>query len=246
MRHKLFLVLTILFAPAIFTASLQAGAFALDMAVVEFGSRLETHSDADSPDDYVYNYVTATKHLEGNLAANLFYLYAANLETNASGGWAAGVNLVKALGGKSFALFGYTHTADDKQSRRAFKIDRDRLRLALHRKLRESSHGGKLFALASFNTQTDWAESQTIDAGVSYSHPLTTHWTSDSFFKYTYALGGIDLHVYNQWQFKFSFKANKTTTWDVTYLFVDKTFSALNVQPDNDNVLQFGIVRRCK
>jgi len=216
--------------------------------ILQFGSRLETHSDADSPDDYIYNSLSLTKHLEDKVIANVFYVNKFNLETNNSGGHSAGINLISTLCPRSFGLLNYTYTLNEADSTRAFRVDRDRFRAGYFRKLHQSRGGTRVTASFVFNTQTDLSESRTLDAGLAWHRPFTPHWASDTEYKYTRSFGAVDGHVFNQWGLKLTFKASKRTDYDLGYLFVDKVFDVpgSNLEPYDDNILRAGVTHRIK
>ena len=215
-------------------------------AIVQMGMRLETHTDRDSSDDYVMNVVSITQHLERNIAGSIYYLYKFNLDRGSTGGHAVGANLIQMFSAKNFATLGYSYTMNEKNSNLTSETSRDRFRLGYYHKLHETERGNRVLGFLAYNTQTDWSESRTIDVGVAYKQPVTPHWTANTTFKYTQGLGAMDTHLYDQYQFDFSYKLCDDTDLSLGYLFVDKQFTTPAGDPDDDDVFRMSVMRRYK
>lgn len=213
-------------------------------SIVQYGLRLETHSDKNSPDDYLMTLLSVTRSLDQRVVGNVFYLFRENLDTGNEGGHAAGFNLSRAVTGKSMVFTGYMFNQQEPTSTRTFRITRDRFRFGWNYLLRECADGNRITAGLTYNTQTDWSETRTLDAGVSLRRPLSDRWTADAGYKYTYAYG-LNLHVYNQWNLSFSWKWAPDTRVDVGFLLVEKTYSGLTaaLQPDDDLMMRLGVTR---
>ncbi|MFH1539579.1 MAG: hypothetical protein ABIH66_11505 [bacterium] len=220
-----------------------AGSAPAQKPIYSVGVQLETHSDQDSPDDYIYNIVSVTKQLQGRVIGQVHYLYKYNTDKGSTGGNAAGFNLIRIFSKRSIGILGYTHTSNYTGGTRSFKSDRDRWRLGYYYKIEQKADGRRLLFTTAYNTQTDWSESQTLDLGFSYHHPFSSRWSGDAGLKYTHAFSNVDMHIYNQFPINFTYKAAKDTDINLGYLFVDKTFSvpASSIQPDDDHVFRLGV-----
>ncbi len=213
---------------------------------IQFGTRYETHSDKDNPDDYLYSFISLTGLLEEQLTASVYYIFKHNLDYEDTGGQAFGVNLIQRFTPKTVAVFGYSYTENEPSTTRAFSTDRDRLRLAVYRNIRSRAANRSLFAFSSINTQTDWSESQTLDVGLLYKYKFNERLLCDTSFKYTEALSDLDLHIYNQSSLDLSYKLNTRADLQIGYIFIDKTFTTPGGEPDDDNVFRVGVVYKNK
>lgn len=232
----------VLFTIALLFATGTPGYALPEGTTLQYTAQLETHSDKDSPDDYVHNILSLTRHLQGAVFGTLFYMHKYNLETDQTGGQAAGASISYRFSKNSTGMFGYTYTENRVDSTRLFESDRDRFSLGYNRALRQTSSSAFLLDLA-YNTQTDWAEGQTISPGFTYRKQLNNHWTLKLKAAFTYAMGNIDANVYNQWQAKLSYALCDKMDLYVGFLFVDKTYTypTSAIQPDDDSVFRLGI-----
>lgn len=230
-------------AAVVFLACTAAAAQA-NKSTIQAGTRVETHSDANNPDDYAYNIVSVTRHLQGKTMGNVYYVYKHNLDRNSAGGHIAGVNVMRVFDPKTFASLGYSYNVFEESTALAQRSDRDRLRFGLYRTVYQRPGSARIMGFTIYNTQTDWSESRTLDLGFMYDQPITPHWSMNSMIKYSQAYGLIDTHVYNQYKMSFTFKMDDSTDLDIGYLFVDKTYSTAAGTTDDDHVFRAGIMYR--
>jgi hypothetical protein len=227
---------------ALLAAALPARA-QMGPPVLQSVLRIETHSDSNNPDDYVYKMISLSRQLEGGVIGNVFYVYKHNLEESNSGGHIAGVNIIKMFSDETMFMFGYSYNKTDERSLGADNYDKDRWVLGLHYFPIKDERGNRLTLSSVYNTQTDWSESRAIDFGIAYKAVFSDDWSARMGYKYTHGLGAVDTHLLNQWNIDFSWKLNKLMTLDFGYLFVDKVFSvpAPGAQPEDDNVFRMGL-----
>lgn len=216
--------------------------------IITFTSMYEAHSDQNNPDDYVYNVVSVTQHLEGGVLGSVFYMHKHNLETEDDGGQAVGANVVKMFSSRTYALVGLMYSINEADSTIGSRTDGDRIRVGLFHKAYESGERNYLMVNIVYNTQTDWSEDRTLDLGVSYRHQLSDHWLAEVGYKYTHVLGSLDIHFNDQWDANLTYKLNDTTDLNIGYLLVDKMYTGpvTTVIPEDDNVFRTSLRYRFK
>ena len=228
----------VLFAAAAPRARAQMGPPVLQSVL-----RIETHSDKDSPDDYVYKMISLSRKLEGGVIGNVFYVYKHNMEVENTGGHIAGVNVIKMFSDQTMLMMGYSYNKVEERSRGPVNYDSDRWLLGVHYFPYKDENGNRVNLSAVYNTVTDWSENRSIDYGVGYRAALGSNWSARMGYKFTQGFGDADTHLLNQWNLDFSYKASEELALDLGYLFVDKVFSVPSpgAEPDDDSVLRAGL-----
>ena len=237
-------IAAILGAAIFFPAVCQAKA-KTSPAIAHSMIRLEMHDDPGNPDDYIYKMFSVTKQLENRVIGNVYYIYKHNLETNGTGGHVAGANVMRTFGSRVLATLGYYYTVTERTSVNPDKTDKDRFLLAVNYTPYKTKAGSRINLSSSYNTQTDFVESKTIDAGISYTAAITKRLSATAGYKYNYVLSGIDMHLLDIWNADISYKASKKTTIDAGYMFVDKVFDVpAGVVVEDDNIFRLGVKYR--
>jgi opacity protein-like surface antigen len=213
---------------------------------IQFGTLYESHSDINNPDDYISTIFSITRPLDDSNIVGLLAMYRHNTETGSTGGHSAGVNVMHVFSPRSFALVGYTYTMNDADSTLPIRTDRDRFRIGYFHKLHETKDRDYVLLTVLYNTQTDWSESKTLDAGLSYGAVLSPRLSADLGYRYTRALGDLDMHIYDQWDARLAYKLSRDTSLNIGCLFVNKTYTVPEPgdQPDDDLVFQAGLMYR--
>mgnify|MGYP005850565659 CR=1 FL=1 len=231
-------VLALLLAAICIPARAQMGPPVLQSVL-----RIETHSDENNPDDYVYKMLSLSRQLEGGVIGNVFYVYKHNLDEGNLGGHIGGVNIIKMFSDETMLMMGYSYNKIEERSRSIDNYDRDRWLLGLHHFAYKSADGNRLTLSTVYSSQTDWSESRSVDFGLAYKAMLSHDWSARMGYKYTHGLGSADTHLLNQWNLDFTWKINKAMAFDLGYLYVDKVFSvpAPGAQPEDDHVVRAGL-----
>ncbi|HOP08416.1 MAG TPA: hypothetical protein PLF13_14155 [candidate division Zixibacteria bacterium] len=248
MKHCLMSPLILLAVILMTTTIVQAEPPPAARPIITLTSMYESHSDENNPDNYVYNVVSITRHLEGGVLGSVFYMHKQNLETNDEGGQAAGANVIKMFSSSSYALVGFTYAINEVDSTLATRTDNDRVRIGYYHKVYERAERSHLLLSAVYNTQTDWSESRTVDFGIAYRHGVASRWAAVIGYKYTRAVGDLDMHVFDQWSADITYRMNDTTDLNAGYLLVDKLFTgpAPGLEPEDDRVFRAALRYRFK
>jgi hypothetical protein len=204
--------------------------------------RVETHSDRDNPDNYLYKMFSVGKQLEGRVMGNVYYIYKQNLSRHHTGGYAVGVNISRSMSKQMLFTMGYAYLSNEPTTTRNLGYDTDRFNLGLYFTPLRKKDGSRLLFSSVFNTQTDLSDNKTIDFGAAYKAALSDDFSADMGYKYTWLIDP-NSHLFNQWNIDLSYAASKRTSIDAGYMLLDKTYNASGAAtvPDNDNVFRLGV-----
>ncbi len=208
-------------------------------------TRVETHSDRNAPDDFLYGVFVVGRKVQQKSVASFLYIYRYDISDSESDGHFLGLNFTNAPKKRWTLSATLLHTEMPSSTKDA-RTSSDNTRLTLGSTYTLCSKPkGTLTSGLAFNTETNFEDGQTWDLDLNYDFPLNPKTKGRLGYLYTYNQDLSDSFLH-QFSAQVSWELNKDYSLSAEYNLVDPLFdvTAGSPKPDNDNVFRLTLGRK--